>query len=731
MLVSTLVILGVSTPTALAQGVTHVDIGALVPQTGRADNAGEHRTYATELAVSDFNAYLNEKGATWQLRLTIRDTGADPTTTLAAARLFDTDGIQYLSGPSSSGNLNAIREFLNDNDMLTISCCSTAPSLAISDDNVFRLAPDDTYHGPAIANLVYSAGKRHMLAIHLDDNFGRGLQESTTMAFTELGGTASVVGTYDKCDTTGCYDAAFDTLISDLADAVDDLSDDGVQTDEMILLFIGFGETVDFLKKVSEHPELGDSGIQWVGSDAVISALNRVTDSDLLQFLTDSTFRSCIFAADTTSERFQNLESRFEAQFPDDLPSVYAYSSYDSVWVLGLAIENAGGPDATFADVKAQIRPTAASYTGALGDITLNAFGDFEGSSYAVWGMIDSQWQRIGTYVPDRGFVPLSTASDSSRSDMEYKIRPTFGKSHTTNLQIVSCGYSMDGQCRDVLDYHVDYERETIQTGSMHNFTLKAFAPNDLTRFLIGFGVEGVGAPMSSAEAVIIVKVSRNYSSLHDYVIDEIHYIDENNVIGRDAGFEVGVESCMPGSMNQCVQLGISDLLFREQMYHEPFAIEAVDRELRTVINYMNTGLLIQGESMNPAPMTTSGILKTSNQVDAVHITLTRIDKLSDVWQDQFGHTWSKNSFGTWYYVDGPEFNAVPVCRDPDNRICPTFAQKYDAHTQNMAALRDGLFDGVYGAKFASLHDPVPSYDVDVDSRTTFLIENDMMWVRD
>ena len=42
----------------------------------------------------------------------------------------------------------------------------------------------------------------------------------------------------------------------------------------------------------------------------------------------------------------------------------------------------------------------------------------------------------------------------------------------------------MDGQCRDVIDYHVDYTRQEIETNSTHDFTLKAYSANGLKSFV-------------------------------------------------------------------------------------------------------------------------------------------------------------------------------------------------------------------------------------------------------
>jgi len=241
------------------------------------------------------------------------------------------------------------------------------------------------------------------------------------------------------------------------------------------------------------------------------------------------------------------------------------------------------------------------------------------------------------------------TDASSGGSSNEHLKRPTFGRSDLTHSQTVSCGYSMDGQCRDVLDYHVDYERETIQTGSVHDFTLRAYSPiSHMAQFQIAFGVPEVGAPVSEAEAAIVVDLVRNYTEPSTYQVGGISYLNENNVIGTNATASVDLVRCMTGFEGDCVELSISGVLFREQMHHEPFVIYAMDRDRRTATHYMNEGIIVQGESLNPAPVAAAGIKKNGNQHEAEPINLVRVDKLGDLWEDQWGNIWTKNDHDTW-----------------------------------------------------------------------------------
>jgi len=635
-----------------ADGDGDITIGALIPQTGRSDDAGEHRTLATEFAVEDFNRYLEGRGATWRLSVDIRDTAADSATALEQAKSLHAGNVTLISGPSASSGVSAIKPYADANDLIVVSCCSTSPALAIAGDNIFRLAPDDSNHGPVIADLAITDGKEMLIPVWRNDGWGNGLKSSTADAFTGSGGQVDdSVGSYDTCDVSAdpaCYDADFTERARSL-NATVAMHADRLGADRIVVLFVGYSETADFVRKAAEYPALRQ--VQWIGSDANVLVGSLVEDREVFEFLADANFRSCIFAEDSSGERYRDLEARFDGALDTD-PNVYAYATYDTIWVMGLAIE-AAGAGGGFDEIKRQIPLVASEYVGMLGDIELNGNGDLDESSYAVYGIEASGWVHVGTYVPGTGLVERSHGGGS---DSEWEGRPTFGTSLQTGNQIVSCGYSMDGRCRDVLDYHVDYERETVRTGSAHDFTLKAYAPAGLRWFQLGLGVPTVGSPMSEAEAMITVGLVRNYTDPSTYRIEGVSYVDRNNVIGTDAGVSVDLVQCMAGFAGDCVQLSISGVLFREQMHHEPFVIEAVDRDRRTATHYMNEGILVQGESLNPAPQASAGVKKQGNQHGAEPIELVRVDKLGDLWEDRRGNAWTRNSHGTWHMVTPESF---------------------------------------------------------------------------
>ncbi len=299
---------------------------------------------------------------------------------------------------------------------------------------------------------------------------------------------------------------------------------------------------------------------------------------------------------------------------------------------------------------------------------------------------------------------------------------PSFGKSHITNKMLVTCGYKMDDTCRDVYDYHVEYERDIIQTNTTHTFTLKAFVPNLANSFTIAFGVPDVGTPLSNAEASIKVILGIDYSEPSYHYIEDVVIYDPNNIIDYNSTNTMVLSTSCTGGNTMCTQVTFPSVLFRDTTYHEPFAILVVDTLLYTAVNYMNEGILITGDSLNPIPTVSSGITVDVGD-KPTNLILERIDKANDLWKDIFGNVWSHNSFGNFVIVQyAPHAGTIPVCDDINDRICAPFKAKLDWHNQNMIQLRDSLYDAYKTKAYAEI-DNIFTYEFgDLDSRTQTLI---------
>jgi branched-chain amino acid transport system substrate-binding protein len=170
---------------ALRQTVT---LGALLPLTGVSSSLGESEAAALKIATRDINEYLYKSHSSFKIRLIIEDTQTNPLVSLEKTKNLAAKGIKIIIGPATSAELKATLEYVNTNGILLISPSSTAPSLSIAGNNVFRFVSDDTHQAQAISKLMWDDGIRVVIPFWRTDVYGNDLVKAMKHSLQELGG---------------------------------------------------------------------------------------------------------------------------------------------------------------------------------------------------------------------------------------------------------------------------------------------------------------------------------------------------------------------------------------------------------------------------------------------------------------------------------------------------------------------------------------------------------------
>ena len=362
-----------------------IEIGAIAPISGDLSNFGAENNAAHQIAIADFNAYLEDKGASWSLSLTTEDSQTLPTVALEKMQALHARGIQHVIGPESSGSLQNVKGYVDSNNILVISCCSTSPLLAIEGDSIFRTVPDDTNQAVAIAKLLESNGIDVVVPIWREDAWGVGLQDALRESVPALGGTVD--------DGFGYNPEAsdFSTEASILADIVQGHVDEN-GAENVGVVYIAFGEAVLFFQSAQSHEILNE--IRWFGADASAKDPRFIEDPLALEFSTNTEFTAVVVASGQNDISTHVDES--VAATLGNTPTAYASASYDAVWILGLAME---ATQSTDVDVLTKAIPdVAAERMGALGSDKLNAAGDLAQANYDIWAIVNEEWVFLGTY---------------------------------------------------------------------------------------------------------------------------------------------------------------------------------------------------------------------------------------------------------------------------------------------------------------------------------------------
>ena len=400
--------MGAFSQSASAELSGDIRIGAIVPISGDLATYGVQHNLAQQIAIDDFNAYLAEKDAGWSFLLVSEDSQTLPTVAFEKIQSLRAKGILHVIGPETSGSLQSVKGYVDSNNMLVISCCSTSPLLAIGEDSIFRLAPDDTNQAVAIVELLKMNGIDVLVPVWREDSWGVGLKDALNESFPAIGGTVDAGFGYNP------EASDFSSEASVLAEIVQGYVDEN-GVGNVGVAYIGFEEGASFFQSAQAHDILSTVG--WFGTDATAKSQKIVDDPLALEFATNVNFTSVVVASGL-NDLSTHVDKSVEAVL-GTTPTSYASASYDAVWLLGLAMEETQSTDV---DVLTDAIPqVAAERTGALGSLSLNDAGDLAQANYDIWAIANEEWTFLGTYDADSNSI-VPAAMDAMEEKLSGEI---------------------------------------------------------------------------------------------------------------------------------------------------------------------------------------------------------------------------------------------------------------------------------------------------------------------
>jgi len=345
---------------------TPIVIGGLFSLTGNWATLGVTSKAAMEIGIDDVNQYLAAGKTGMQFTASIQDTKLDPATALAQVTAMKAAGVEVVIGPQSSAEVAAIKSYVNANNVLVVSQSSTAGSLAIANDNVFRLTPSDTLEAVALVGLMKADGMTTIIPFWRDDAGNVGLQVATRALFPAVG-TVKAGVQYSATQTD------FTAPIAALKPQVQAAINERGGTTGVAVAHAGFDEVVDIFKLAAADPVL--SSVRWYGTDG--TALNEPlrTNAVAAAFAKKVGFWTPTPGVDAgASARWQPVATRIAARAGQQ-PDAFALAVYDAVWITAQAYLATGGRGQPAA-LKTSLVAAANSFYGASGWTTLNAAGD-------------------------------------------------------------------------------------------------------------------------------------------------------------------------------------------------------------------------------------------------------------------------------------------------------------------------------------------------------------------
>jgi branched-chain amino acid transport system substrate-binding protein len=393
-----------------AGGGNTILMGALLPLTGTLSSFGESGEASLQLAVEDVNNQFARSGLPTRVSLIIEDTKTDPAVALEKLKDLASKGIRVVIGPSTSGAVEAVKEYADENGILIVSSSSTAPSLAIPNDNVLRFIPDDTHQAEALAKQMWDDGTRVVIPIWRTDVFGNNLQSLLKEKFEKLGGKVVDGIGYDP--PVGNFAASLHRInfivweqeLKALTQKVNDaLKQYGA--DKAGVYIVAFDEIVPIMIQANRHEAL--QSVRWYGSDGSVQHEGLIKNIEAAEFAVKTNFLSPIYGVEA-SDSFKELEERIVEEI-DRVPRSYAEVIYDEFWVAALTLSNYNGIHKDdIGSLREAFINTTNSYIGVTGRTELNDAGDKKYGSYDFWAIrplskdVDNkgsfEWTNVAAY---------------------------------------------------------------------------------------------------------------------------------------------------------------------------------------------------------------------------------------------------------------------------------------------------------------------------------------------
>jgi len=385
-------------------------LGMLTDLSSDLASQGTRARDAALLAVRDVNTYLSSpQGAAVtgtsvcnvKFAISVSDYQLDGDKALSQLQAFAAAGVQVVVGPLNSGAAQNIRGYANSNHIVLISPSSTSVALAISNDYLFRTAPNDRWQGQADSAMLKAEGATKVIILQRHDTYGDALANATAVNFA---GTGTIDYTSCVASDTVCilrYDTTlktFGTIIPKLTTFYSTLNTGGDAGKVAIdaISFEEFGEIVIEISQSSDPattalltntlPGTGSGPTHiWTGTDG------QAQDTILSGNVTSGPILSSI-RLPSTIYGFQNdtktltLQKNFSGNYTGIVCDNYCRGTYDDVWLAAFATLNAGAYDGT--KIQASMLTVAANFYGVTGPTSLEASGDRVATIYQIWKVV-------------------------------------------------------------------------------------------------------------------------------------------------------------------------------------------------------------------------------------------------------------------------------------------------------------------------------------------------------
>jgi branched-chain amino acid transport system substrate-binding protein len=377
-----------------------IKIGALMPITGSGSSTGESMLEALKIAVTNINA----SNGKYKAQLISEDTKTNPQMALEKLMYFKTLGISIVIGPYSSSELAFIKDYADSNGIVLISPSSVSISLAIANDNVFRLAPNDNHQVKAISKYFEYTGIGKINAIFRDEVWGKGLIDAV-----ENNTISKVQFVLKTSYSTDLQD--FMASVSIINNSVDNSLKNGKDTNKLGCYIACFNEGTNVLAEAAKYPALRE--VKWFGTSAFALNSTLILNQTASEFAITTDFTCPVYGLDdNANSSWEPIFNQLKSTLKRD-PESYALVAYDAFNVAfnaSVLLKNKDNLKDIF-DLKSAVIYLTKEFSGITGKLDLDSFGDRLYGNYDFWKIkkngLKYDWYKTAVYLTDTDILEI------------------------------------------------------------------------------------------------------------------------------------------------------------------------------------------------------------------------------------------------------------------------------------------------------------------------------------
>ncbi len=342
------------------EGAETVKIGSILPLTGEAAQIGIRAQNAIDMAVEEINDAGGINGK--KIEVIYEDGRCNAKNAADAAnKLVTADKINVIIGGLCSGETLAAAPVAEQNKVVMLSPCSSAPTVSEAGDYIFRDYPSDVYQGSFGAEYIYNIlGARKVATLNTIGDWGTGIKDRFKQRFVELGGEIIA-------------EESFEQTASDMRAQLTKIK--AAQPDAIYMPAYPQGTGLI----LRQGKELGIAA-QFFGADA--------SDDPTIIELAGTAAEGYMFTvADSGSSTFAQ---RFNEKYGNE-PIVCTTYSYDAANILAKVMEKVGTSSEAIKNELYNVQ----NYQGETGSISFDENGDRTTADYIIKKVVDGAFTVV------------------------------------------------------------------------------------------------------------------------------------------------------------------------------------------------------------------------------------------------------------------------------------------------------------------------------------------------